>query len=402
MSVVRVAPRCRRGSLRPSLPTALSLALVSALFFAVWQGAAAAARSGPSSASPISIGFAGALTGDGASVGRDYLNGVQLAVDDVNAAGGVLGRPLRIVSQDDQADPQQATNVAQRLVDANVVAVVGHLTSGTTIPTVPIYARAHIAVLTPGSNPKVTSQGYANVFRVDADDSVQGGGLGYYVVTKMRLRRCAVVDDKQAFGQGVALDFVAGVQRAGGRVTSVNGINPGDVDYRAIITKIKEEHPQAVYFGGVQAQGGLFVQQMRALKVTVPFFGPDGLYGPQFIKSAGAAAEGAYVTFEAPPPASNPAFTRFTARYQSRFKVKPSVAQYGYDSVELIAQAIKAAHSTTPAAIVSALHANTFTGVLGAYKFNAAGALEHGGTIYLYRVHRGVDVYTTAISGAEQ
>jgi branched-chain amino acid transport system substrate-binding protein len=351
----------------------------------------------------VVIGFAGPLTGDGASVGRDYLNGVQMAVDEINAKGGVLGgRHLSITSLDDQADPQQATNVAQRLVDSGIVAVIGHLTSGTTIPTVPIYARQHIPVLTPGSNPKVTAAGYTNVFRVDTDDSVQGGGLGAYVVSKMHLRRVAVIDDKQAFGQGVALDFAAGVKHAGGQVTSVNGINPGDVDYRAVITKIKGENPQAVYFGGVQAQGGLIVQQMRSLGVTVPFFGPDGLYGPQFIKTAGKAAEGTYVTFEAPPPSSNPAFTRFAARYQARFKVKPSVAQYGYDSVELIVQAIKLAGSVDPAALDTALHAGTFTGVLGTYKFNKAGALEHGGTIYLYQVRHGADVYVTAVSGTEQ
>jgi branched-chain amino acid transport system substrate-binding protein len=373
---------------------------VAALLGTGWQAATVSARH--LSATSVLIGFAGPLSGDGASVGRDYLNGVQMAVDEVNAAGGVLGgRKLSIISQDDQADPQQATNVAQRLVDGHVVAVIGHLTSGTTIPTIPIYSRAHIPELTPGSNPKVTSGGYSNVFRVDTDDSVQGGGLGSYVVRTMHLHRLAVIDDKQAFGQGVAMDFAAGVTHAGGQVTSINGINPGDVDYRAIITKVKSEHPDGVYFGGVQAQGGLLIQQMRSLGMTVPFFGPDGLYGPQFIKTAGKAAEGTYVTFEAPPPSSNPDFTAFATRYQARFKVKPSVAQYGYDSVELIVQAIKSAGSADPSALVSALHAGTFKGVLGTYKFNKAGALEHGGTIYLYKVHQGVDVYVTAVSGTE-
>ena len=209
------------------------------------------------------IGYSGPLTGNGASAGQDYLNGIQLYVDKLNAAGGINGQQVEIMSEDDQMDPKNSTTVAQKLVDAKVVAVLGPVTSGTAIPTLKIYGDAVIPQLTPASNPDVTAQGVKSVFRVDPDDLAQGGNIGRYSYDTLKAKTAAVINDKQAFGQGVSEQFQTAFEAAGGKTTSVNGITTGDVDFRAVLTKIKSENPDMVYFGGVAAEGGLIAKQMR-------------------------------------------------------------------------------------------------------------------------------------------
>lgn len=193
--------------------------------------------------SSVKVGFSGPLTGNAASVGQDYLNGVKLYFDKVNAAGGVNGIKIELIAEDDQADPKNSTIVAQKLIDAGVIAVIGPLTSGSTIPTMPLYSKANVAQITPATNPNVTGQGFKHIFRVDPDDFAQGGNTGRWVAEKWGIKTVAIIHDKQAFGQGVAEQFQKGFEAAGGKVTSVNSITPGDVDFNAVLTKIKGENP---------------------------------------------------------------------------------------------------------------------------------------------------------------
>ncbi len=327
----------------------------------------------------IKVGFSGPLTGNAASVGQDYLNGVNLYFDKVNAEGGINGQKIEVLAEDDQADPKNSTIVAQKLVDAGVVAVLGPLTSGSTIPTMSIYADANIAQITPATNPDVTSQGVKGIFRVDPDDYAQGGNTGTFVAEKWGVKSIAIIHDKQAFGQGVAEQFQKGFEEAGGTVTSVNSITPGDVDFQAVLTKVKSENPELVYYGGVAAEGGLIVAQMRELGMEQKFMGPDQLFGPEFIKIAGTGGEGAYITYVSPPADTTPALKAFFEEFKAEFGAEPFVGQYGYDSAVLVAEGIKAAGKVDGAALIDALHSNTITGVLGDYTFDETGALAGGG-----------------------
>lgn len=352
---------------------------------------------GISTEAPIIIGFAGPLSGASAAMGREYLQGVQMAIDDINGAGGVLnGRQIHLVSIDDHADPQQAVGVAQRLINSHAAAVIGPLTSLNVLSSLALFARYHIPILTPSSDPRVTGMGFSNVFRINSDNNVQGNALGYYTVAVLHARRVAIVVGSN---QQAASDVAAGVSSAGGTVT---GIVPAPSINRTLVAAIKRQRPQAVCFSGSAAQAASLVRDMRDMGMSIPFMGPDSLYGQEFIRLASAAAEGAYLTFAAPPAVTDPALIRFVGRYQARYKAKPSVAQYGYDSFTLLVWAIEKSDSIKPVDIAAALHAGTFVGVLGTYQFNAAGALLHGGSTYLYRVHNGLDIYLTSIDGIEK
>jgi len=354
---------------------------------------AAVSTTAPAPTGPIVIGFSGPLTGNGASAGQDYINGVQLYVDKINAAGGINGQQVEIMAEDDVMDPKNSTTVAQKLVDAKVVAVLGPLTSGTAIPTLKIYGDAGIPQLTPASNPDVTAQGVTSVFRVDPDDLAQGGNIGRYSYDTLGAKTTAVIHDKQAFGQGVSEQFQQAFEAAGGKTTSVNGITTGDVDFRAVLTKIKSENPDMVYFGGVAAEGGLIVKQMRELGMTQTLFVPDQCYGPEFIKIGGAASEGTYISYQGPPLDSSPELVAFTDEFVAAYGAEPFVGQFGYVSAQLVEAAIKTAGMADSKAITDALHANTYPTVLGDYAFEANGALAGGGTIYIYQVKDGKDAY---------
>ncbi len=351
------------------------------------------ATTSASSGEPITIGFSGPLTGNGASVGQDYLNGVNLYLDKINAAGGIDGRQVTVMAEDDVMDPKNSTTVAQKLVDAKVAGVIGPLTSGTAIPTLKIYGDANIPQLTPASNPDVTAQGFGHVFRVDPDDFAQGGNIGYYVYSKLGAKKAAIIHDKQAFGQGVAEQFQKAFEAAGGTTTSVNGITPGDVDFRSVLTKVASENPDVIYYGGVAAEAGLIVKQMREAGMKQIFFGPDQIYGPEFIKIGGAAAEGTYISYQGAPLDSSPALKAFTEEFKAKFGAEPFTGQFGYDSAILLTEAIKKAGSTDGKAVIDALHAGEIPGVLGVYKFESNGALAGGGTIYVYQVKDGKDVF---------
>lgn len=344
-------------------------------------------------AGAIKLGFSGPLTGNGASVGQDYLNGVKLYIDEVNAAGGVNGQKIEIMAEDDVMDPKNSTTVAQKLVDAKVIAVLGPLTSGTTIPTLKIYGDAKIAQLTPASNPDVTAQGFTHVFRVDPDDLAQGGNIGGYSYETLGAKTAAIIHDKQAFGQGVSEEFQKAFEAAGGKTTSVNGITPGDVDFRAVLTKVESENPDMIYYGGVANEAGLIVKQMRELGMKQIFFVPDQCYGPEYIKIGGEAAEGTYISYQGPPLDSTPELSAFTEEFKAKYGAEPFVGQFGYVSAQLVVDALKTAGKADNQAVIDALHANTYPTILGDYAFEANGAMKGGGTIYIYQVKDGADVY---------
>ena len=229
----------------------------------------------------VKIGHAGPLTGPIAHIGKDGENGARLAIEDANAKGIMIGgqkAKFELLSEDDQADPRQATTAAQRLADENVAGIVGHVTSGASIPASRIYERAGIPVITPSStNPKLTQQGYKVTFRVIANDLQQGAAMAVYVTDKLKATKVAVIDDRTAYGQGLADAFVENLKRLGVQVVGREFTSDKATDFMAILTKIKSKSPDAVFYGGMDAQAAPMLRQLRQLGYSGKFLGGDGV-----------------------------------------------------------------------------------------------------------------------------
>lgn len=345
----------------------------------------------PAAAAPsgtIKIGFGGPLTGDQGFLGKTWMNGVQLAINEANAAGGVLGAKLELVPLDDQADPKQGTVVAQRHADdKSIVAVVAHFNSGVTIPTLPIYNKARLLQVTNSSNPKITQQGFDTILRPIANDFMQGGLPAEYAAKTLNAKKAAAIHDKQAFGQGVSEVFQAKIKELGGTITSVNGVGATDTDFSAVVTKIKNENPDVVHFGGLHVAGGLILKQMRALGMKQTFFGADPLYEPDFPKVAGPEnAEGAIISFQVPPYDSNDKLKKFAADYKKTFNEDPGpYSGNGYIEGQIVVNAIKAAGKADREAIVKAARNTKFESLYGPVEFDETGELKQP-AIFLYVV----------------
>lgn len=345
----------------------------------------------PAAGGTIKIGWGGPLTGDQAFFGKTWLNGAQLAVNEVNAAGGLLGKKLEIVALDDQADPKQGTVVAQRLADdSSIVAVIAHFNSGVTIPAEPIYNKARLAQVTNSTNPKITQLGFDTIFRPIANDNMQGGLPAEYAIQQLKAKTAAVVHDKQAFGQGVSDVFAARFKELGGTVTSVNGITHGDTDFSAVVTKIKNENPDVIQFGGTHVDGGLLLKQIRAQGMKQPMFSDDGCYTPEFIQVAGKeASEGFMTTFQVPPYNSSPAAKAFAENYKKAFNEDPGpYSGNGYIEAQVIIQAIKAANSADREAIIKAMRNVSLNTMYGPIEFDSTGEVKKP-AVFLFQVQNG-------------
>lgn len=351
---------------------------------------------------PIQIAWAGPLTGDVAQLGQGYLNGVKLAFDEWNAKGGVLGRKLVAAPEDDACDPKQAGTVATKIADdPKNVAFIGHFCSGTTLAGAPIINKTNLPMLTLSSNPKITQQGWKNLFRPVANDSIQGKAGVAYVMRKLDAKRFALLSDKQAFGQGVAEVAKATIEKAGGSVTSFGGVEPKDVDYSAVLTKIiQAEKPDAIlYCTNFNTSAGLMVKQVRQLGFKKPIIGCDGYFDPGMVKAAGAAAnrvsagQALYFTFQTPPytGAEAPeAVKQFAAKYKAKFGNEPNGYEvYGYDIANITANAIQKAGSTDKQKILDVLHKQAVPGVLiPEYRFDENGDVVNG-PMYIYTIDKG-------------
>ena len=243
----------------------------------------------------VKIGHVAPLSGGQAHYGKDNENGAKLAIADLNKSGiKIGGKTVKwvLVSEDDAADPKQGTAVAQKLVDEKVNGVVGHLNSGTTIPASKIYFDAGIPQITPSAtNPKYTRQGYKTTFRVVADDVHLGGLLGRYAVKDLKGQSIAVIDDRTAYGQGVADEFDKAVKAAGGKVVGREFTSDKSTDFMPILTTLKGKKPDIVFFGGMDAVAGPMLKQMKSLGIQAKFMGGDGICTAELAKLAGDAAD---------------------------------------------------------------------------------------------------------------
>ncbi|AYQ28604.1 MULTISPECIES: branched-chain amino acid ABC transporter substrate-binding protein [unclassified Polaromonas] len=328
----------------------------------------------------VKIGIAGPLSGPAAHYGKDNERGAQLAIEDLNASqfkiGGKAVR-FELVSEDDQADPKQGTAVAQKLVDDKVNGVVGHNNSGTTIPAARIYSEAGLPHITPAaSNPKLTQLGYKTTFRTIAHDGMIGSALAVYAATKLKLRNVALIDDRTAYGQGLADEFEKTFKSLGGTVVAREFTNDKATDFSPILTTIKGKRAQAIFFGGLDAQAGAMLRQMVQLGIgQLPFMGGDGVCTGDLPK-LGAQAVGTNVICGDGGEAlmdmkGGPGFAqRYKAAYKSDVVV---YAPYAYDNVMILANAMQAAGSAEPAKYLAYVGKTKYEGITGLIEFDGTG-----------------------------
>lgn len=340
----------------------------------------------------IKIGHAAPLTGPQAHLGKDNENGVRLAIDELNAKGITIGGKkavFELLSEDDQADARIATTVARKFVDENVNVVIGHLNSGTTIPASRVYNDAGIVEVSPSAtNPKYTQQGYKGAFRVMANDKQQGGVLGNFAVKDLGLKNIAIIDDRTAYGQGLADEFEKAVIAAGGKIIVREYTSDKATDFTAILTRIKGMKPELLFYGGMDGQGAPMVKQMRMLGLNAQFLGADGIHTAEFMKLAGDAAEGVMASLPGVPLESMPHGAEFRKKFESKYGVIQLYAPYCYDAVMLVAEAMQRAQSADPAKYLVEMPKTLHDGVTARISFDEKGDLK-GGSVTLYQVKGG-------------
>jgi branched-chain amino acid transport system substrate-binding protein len=344
-------------------------------------------------ADDVHIGAASPLTGPQAHYGADFTNGLILAVEDFNATKPVIGgKPVRIVldSQDDQADPRTATSVAQRLVDGGIKGMLGHFNSGTTIPASRIYAQAGIPEIAMATAPEYTTQGFKTTFRMMTSDIQQGAVDGAFAVKTLKYKKIAIIDDRTAYGQGLAEQFEKAAKAAGATIVDREFTNDQAVDFRSILTKIKASRPDMIFYGGADAQAAPMVKQMYTLGIKAPLMGGEMVKTPTFLKIGGTAANGTIASLAGVPLADMPGGAKFTADYKKRFGSDvQTYAPYAYDGAMAMFTAMKQADSTEPSKYLPFLAKIKMAGVTTPdLEYDAKGDLKNGG-ITMYKVVNG-------------
>ncbi|MDE2047451.1 MAG: branched-chain amino acid ABC transporter substrate-binding protein [Betaproteobacteria bacterium] len=339
----------------------------------------------------VKIGHVAPLSGAQAHYGKDNENGAKMAIEDLNKKGVTIGGKkvtFQLQSEDDAADPKQGTAAAQKLVDAKVNGVVGHLNSGTTIPASKIYYDAGIPQITPSAtNPKYTQQGFNTAFRIIANDNALGAATALYAVNALKAKKIAVIDDRTAYGQGVADIFANTAQKAGAEIVAREYTNDKATDFNAILTAVKAKNPDAIFYGGMDSQAGPMLRQMDQLGMKVPFLGGDGICTEQIIKIAGPAVENVVCAEGGASLQKMPGGVEWKKRYDAMFPGQFQVySPYVYDAVMTLAAAMEKAGSADPKKYLPVLAKIQYQGVTGKVSFDSTGELQNPAvSLYSYK-----------------
>jgi branched-chain amino acid transport system substrate-binding protein len=323
----------------------------------------------------VTIAHAGPLTGSIAHLGKDDENGVALAISQANDKKITIdGQPVtfKMMSEDDQADPKVGTTVAQKLVDAKVAAVIGHLNSGVTIPASEIYNKAGIPVISgSATNPTLTERGLKTVFRTVGRDDQQGPAIAQYIAGQLKAKKVAIADDKTAYGEGLANEVEKTLKADKVTIVGRERTNDKETDFKAILTKIKAKNPDVVFYGGMDATGGPLIKQARELGIKAVFAFGDGACTDEMGKLAGAAAEGMVCSQAGLPREA--ASKDFVSAYNAKYGEIKQYAPYFYDGTMAIIEAMKKANSVDPAKFAPEMFNVAFTGATGNVAFDAKG-----------------------------
>lgn len=343
----------------------------------------------------VKIGHVAPISGAIAHLGKDNENGARLAIEELNAKGVSIGGKkvkFELLAEDDAADPKQGAAAAQKLADQKVSGVVGHLNSGTSIPASKIYSDAGIPQISPSAtNPKYTRQGFKTTFRVVADDVHLGGTLGRYAVQKLNAKTIAVVDDRTAYGQGVADEFEKAAKAAGATVVGREFTTDKATDFTAILTTIKGKKPDVIFFGGMDAVAGPMIKQMKALGLNAKFMGGDGICTGELFKLSGDTIADNQVYCAEAGGVEGPqekVLADFKTKFKKRFNADVQIyAPYVYDAVNVMVAAMVKANSSDPAKYLPVLaKTSDYKGVTGNIGFDEKGDVKNGAlTLHSYK-----------------
>jgi branched-chain amino acid transport system substrate-binding protein len=378
---------------------ALLAAVVLAAACSRTQAPPAASTSSPQPA-VVTLGVAGPLTGSIAHQGKDDENGVALAIEQANAKKLVIaGKPVtfRMLSEDDQGDPKIGTLVAQKFVDARVAAVIGHLNSGVTIPASEIYSRAGIPVISgSATNPQLTERGLKGVFRTVGRDDQQGPAIAAYMVKDLGAKRAAIVDDKTAYGEGLATEVERSLRAAGVTIVGRERTTDKETDFKAILTRIKNKNADVVFHGGMDATGGLMLKQARELGMRAQFAFGDGACTDEMAQLAGAAGEGLACS-QAGIPASA-ASKEFRDAFVPKYGETKLYAPFFYDAANVVIEAMKRADSVDPAKFTAEIYNVSLQGATGKIQFDAKGDRKNA-DMTIFRMKDGKIVPVAVVPG---
>jgi len=342
--------------------TTLSLALGFALATA---GTAAA---------QVKFGVGGPITGPSAATGAQMKNGVDQAAEDINKTGGILGQKITVSYGDDVSDPKQGVSVANKFVADGIKFVIGHYNSGVTMPSSEVYQENGILAITPAStNPKVTERGMWNIFRVCGRDDQQGAVAGAYILKHFKGKKIALVHDKTTYGKGLADEVRKAINKGGMKDVLYEGINTGDKDFSALVSKIKQSGADLVYWGGLYTEGGFIVRQMRDQGVKAILMGGDGITSDEFASVGGPGVEGTLMTY-GPDPRNKPEAKKVVEEFRAKKFEPEAYTLYSYAGVQIIKQAAEAAKSLDPKKVAEKMHSGMhFKTVLGDISYDKKG-----------------------------
>jgi branched-chain amino acid transport system substrate-binding protein len=342
-------------------------------------------------AAQIKIGVAGPLTGPNAAFGAQLKNGAEQAIADLNAKGGINGQKIELVLGDDVSDPKQGVSVANKFVGDKVQFVVGHFNSGVTMPASDVYAENGIFMITPSAtNPTITTRGLWNVFRTCGDDDNQGQTAAKYIADKFKGKNVAIAHDKTTYGKGLA-DFTRKyAKELGVKEVLYEGINIGEKDLAALVSKIKASGADLVYWGGLHTEGGLLVRQMRDHGVKAPLMGGDGIASNELAAIGGPGVEGTLMTF-GPDPRKHPEAKAVVAKFEAKQFNPEAYTLYSYAAVEVIAQAAAAINSLDPRKVAAEVRmGKTYKTVIGDLKYDKKGDITRPDYV-VYTWKKGAD-----------
>jgi branched-chain amino acid transport system substrate-binding protein len=329
-----------------------------------------------SASADVRFGMAGPITGPSAATGAQMKNGVDQAAADINKAGGILGQKIVVEYGDDVSDPKQGVSVANKFAADGVKFVIGDYNSGVTIPSSEVYQENGILEITPAStNPTVTERKMWNIFRVCGRDDQQGKVAGAYILKHFKGKKIAIVHDKTTYGKGLADETLKAMKAGGMKEVLYEGINTGEKDYSALVSKIKQSGADLVYFGGLYTEGGLIVRQMRDQGVKAPLMGGDGITADEFAAVGGPGVEGTLMTY-GPDPRNKPEAKKVVEEFRHRAQPFEPEAYtlYSYAAVQIIKQAAEAAKSLDPKKVAEKMHSGMkFKTVLGDISYDKKG-----------------------------
>ncbi len=324
----------------------------------------------------VKIALVCPLTGDDAAHGQGMKRGMEMAIADANEANRIPGYKLEMAAFDDRSDPKEAVTIANQIISDRLIAgVIGHLNSGCSIPASQVYAKRNLVMITPAStNPKLTLQGFKNVFRICGTDDVQGSFGANYVFDTLKINRVAIIHDKTAYGQGLAEEFMKQFVADSGTVVSFDGIDRGDKDFKALLTRIRGENPGLVFYGGLYAEAGLMSKQIKEVGMTISLFGGDGIFTNEYARIGGSATEGDFASMVGMPPAKLPFAKEFLRRYAERFPNEDMQPYdpYTYEAASLLTTTLGAVN-LDQTKLIDELAKVKYLGILGETSFDAKG-----------------------------